>query len=88
MKNTKDPNRYPKGLNRKKVQELIDYYDHQSDADAIADAEASYRRRSTSCIEVPVKLLPAVRQPIARGAPGGVNREPRRTRRDSHARVR
>ena len=69
MKKVKDPNRYPKGLNRKKVRALIDYYDNQSDANAIAEAEASYRRRSTSWVEVPVKLLPAVRQLIARGAP-------------------
>jgi hypothetical protein len=64
----KDPNRYPKGLNRKKVQALIDYYDHQSDDEAIAEAEAAYRKRSTALIEIPVKLLPAVRALIARRA--------------------
>ena len=68
MKKTKDPNRYPKGLNRGKVEALIAYYDHQSDADAIAEAEAAYRKRSAALIEVPVKLLPAVRKLIARRA--------------------
>jgi hypothetical protein len=65
MKSIKDPNRYPKGLDRRKVRAIIEYYDHQSDASAIAEAEAAYRRRSTSLMEVPVKLVPAVREMIA-----------------------
>jgi hypothetical protein len=68
MKKTKDPNRYPKRLNRRKVEALIAHYDHQSDEDAIAEAEAAYRKRSASLVEVPVKLLPAVRKLIARRA--------------------
>lgn len=68
MKSTKDPNRYPKGLTRKKVQALIDYYDRQTDAQAIAEAEAAYRKRTTALLEVPVRLLPAVRALIARRA--------------------
>ena len=50
------------------MQALIDHYDHQTDADAIAEAEAAYRKRTTTLIEVPVKLLPAVRQLIDRRA--------------------
>jgi hypothetical protein len=64
----KDPNRYPKGWNRKKVQDLIAHYETQTDADAIAEAEAAYRKRSSSLIEVPVKLLPQVRRLLARSA--------------------
>ena len=55
-------------MNRKKVQALIDYYENQTDAEAIAEAEAAYRKRGTTLIEVPIKLLPAVRQLIARRA--------------------
>jgi hypothetical protein len=68
MKAAKDPNRYPKGLDRKKVQALIDYYDHQSDTEAIAEAEAAYRKRTTALVEIPIKLLPAVRALLARRA--------------------
>jgi hypothetical protein len=64
----KDPNRYPKGWNRRKVQSLIAHYDKQSDRDAIAEAEAAYRKRKTALIEVPVKLLPQVRRILARSA--------------------
>jgi len=65
MKNN-DANRYPKGLNRRKVEKIIEYYENQSDADAIAEAEAAYRKRKTTMIEVPVKLLPAVQRLIAK----------------------
>jgi hypothetical protein len=64
----KDPNRYPKGLTRKKVLALIEHYDNQSDEEAIAEAEAAYRKRQSSLIEVPIKLLPEVRKLIARRA--------------------
>ena len=68
MSNTKDPNRYPKGLNRRKVQALIEHYERQTDEEAIAEAEAAYRKRKTALVEIPVKLLPAVRQLIAKRA--------------------
>ena len=47
---------------------LINYYEHQTDTEAIAEAEAAYRKRTTALLEIPVKLLPAVRQLIARRA--------------------
>ena len=68
MKQSEDPNRYPRMLNRRKVQAMIDHYEKQSDAEAIAEAEAAYRRRTTAVVEVPVKLLPAIRELIARRA--------------------
>lgn len=64
----KDPNRYPKGWNRKKIETLIEHYESQSDDEAIAEAEAAYRKRQSSLIEVPIKLLPEVRKLIARRA--------------------
>lgn len=65
MKPAKDPNRYPRGLNRRKVQALLAHYEHQSDADAIAEAEAAYRKRRAALIEVPIQLIPAVRKLLA-----------------------
>lgn len=64
----KDPNRYPKGWNRKKVRQVAAYYDHQSDEQAIAEAEAAYRKRKSALIEVPLKLLPRLRRMLARSA--------------------
>lgn len=61
----KDPNRYPKGWNRRKVEALISHYENQNADEAIAEAEAAYRKRKTTLIEVPVKLLPQVRRLLA-----------------------
>jgi len=64
----KDPNRYPKGWNRKRMESLATHYEGQSDKAAITEAEAAYRRRTTSLVEVPVRLLPKVRRLLAEGA--------------------
>jgi hypothetical protein len=64
----KDPNKYPKGWNRKRVEEVIAHYDNQTDDEAIVEAEAAYRKRKSVLVEVPLKLLPQVRRVLARGA--------------------
>jgi hypothetical protein len=61
-----DPNRYPPGLNARKVKALIEHYEKQSDEEAIAEADAAYERRTTSMIEVPNVLLPKIRRLISR----------------------
>jgi hypothetical protein len=63
-----DPNRYPKGLNRKKVQDLINFYENQSDEAAIAEAEAAYREPKTTMMQVPNELVRQVQRLIARRA--------------------
>ena len=64
----KDPNRYPIGWNRKKVREVLDYYETQSEDEAIAEADAAYQRHTSTLVEVPIKLLPQVRRILARSA--------------------
>jgi hypothetical protein len=64
----KDPNQYPKGWNRKRVREVIAYYDRQTDQEAIAEAEAAYRARKSAWVQVPLKLLPQVRRILRRSA--------------------
>ena len=63
-----DPNHYPNGWNRKRVQALADYYDNQSDAEAIAEFEAAFEDKETAMIQVPLKLVPAVRKLLAKRA--------------------
>jgi hypothetical protein len=57
-----DSNRYPNRLNRKKVQDLINYYENQTDDEAIAEAEAAYRDNATTMMQIPNKLVPKVRK--------------------------
>lgn len=63
-----DPSPYPKGWNRKRVETLVDYYDNQSDEEAIAEAEAAYKDRHSAMIQIPIRLVPRVRKLLARRA--------------------
>ena len=64
----KDPNRYPKGWDRKKVADVIRHYESQSDDAAIAEAEAAYDSTETTMMAVPVSLVPAVQKLIDKRA--------------------
>jgi hypothetical protein len=66
----RDPNRYPKGWNRKRVQKLAAHYENQTDAQAAAEDEAAYRNAKITMMEVPVELLPAVQRLISRKRAG------------------
>lgn len=63
---SKDPNRYPKGWTREKVLDVLHYYENQSEEEAIAEAEAAYRKRKSALVEIPNKLLPQVRRLLAK----------------------
>lgn len=65
-KATKDPNRYPKGWNRRKVEEVIRYYENQTDDEAIAEAEAAYSSNRITMMAVPVELVSKVQKLISR----------------------
>ena len=67
-KSLRDPNRYPKGLDRAKVQELVEHYESQTDDEAIAEAEAAYHNPASTMMEVPVSLVPKVQKLIAKRA--------------------
>ena len=64
----RDPSPYPKGWNRKRVQAVIDYYENQTDDEAIAEAEAAYHKHNVAMMEVPLELVPVVRRLLAKKA--------------------
>jgi hypothetical protein len=63
-----DPNRYPKGWDRKRVQALAAYYDNQSDQDAIAEFNAAFDDERSAMIQVPLELVPKVQKLLAKRA--------------------
>lgn len=67
-KHTRGP--FPTGAERKRLQALANYYDNQSDDDAIAEAKAAYENTKLTMMEVPVELVPAVEKLIARKRAG------------------
>ena len=56
-----DPNIYPPGWDREKVQRVIDFYENQTDEDYDPDSESS----GVTMMAIPNELLPAVRALIA-----------------------
>ena len=64
----KDPNRYPKGWDREKVQRVLEHYENQSDDEAVAEDEAAWRNGAFAMIQVPIELVPKVRKLLARRA--------------------
>lgn len=62
----RDPNKYPKGWNRKRVETVIAHYDAQSNEAAIAEADAAWENSRTTLMRVPIELADDVRKFIAR----------------------
>ena len=55
--------KYPRGWNEARVRRVLEYYESQSDEEAAAEIEAAVE---STTMEVPVALVPAVRQLIAK----------------------
>lgn len=62
----KKKNEFPPGWNEKRVQSVIAYYDQQTEDEAVAEAEEALQNESSVLIEVPIELVPAVRELIAK----------------------
>ena len=63
---TKTKNQYPPGWNAKRVHGVIDSYDNQSDDEAAAEIEAGFNTATHTVVIVPKKLVPAIKQLIAK----------------------
>ena len=62
---------YPRGWNEARVRRVLDYYDSQSDDEAAAEIDAACE---STTMEVPVALVPTVRQLIAQRKSGCISR--------------
>lgn len=55
---------FPPGWDEKRVKALADYYDNQSDDEAIAEAEEAFELEGQTVVVVPVEIMPAIRDLI------------------------
>ena len=62
----KTKNEFPPGWNEERVQSVIAYYDQQTENEAVAEAEEALQNESRVLIEVPIELVPVVRELIAK----------------------
>ena len=57
---------FPPGWDEARVRRLLEHYEAQSDEAAVAEAEAAFEATTCTAMEVPVDLVPAVRELIAK----------------------
>jgi len=60
--------RFPKGWDEARVKSVLAHYEDQIEDEALAEDEAAWEDRSATFIEVPTKLLPRVRELLAKSA--------------------
>jgi hypothetical protein len=61
---------YPAGWDEDRVRRVLEHYETQSDEEAVAEDEAAYEATTHTAMEVPVELVPAVRELIAKRRAG------------------
>jgi len=59
------PSRYPKDWDEARVKRVLEHYESQTQEEAVAEAEAAYESTTHTAMEVPVDLVPKVRELIA-----------------------
>lgn len=62
--------KFPPGWDEARVRRVLEHYERQSDDQAVAEDEATYESITHTAMEVPVDLVPTVRELIAKRRAG------------------
>ena len=63
----KAENRFPPGWDEERVRDVLEYYESQTEEEAVAEDEAAYHDNPHyTMMEIPRELVPAVRELIAK----------------------
>ena len=62
--------KYPAGWDEALVNRVLAHYEQQSDDEAVAEDEAAYESTTHTAMDVPVELVPAVRELLAKRRTG------------------
>ena len=63
-------NRFPPGWDEERVRKVLAHYGSQTDEEAVAEDEAAYESTTHTSMEVPVELVPEVRELLAKRRAG------------------
>ena len=58
--------RFPPGWDEQRVRRVLGHYEQQSDEEAVAEDEAAFESTTHTAMEIPVELVPEVRQLLAK----------------------
>lgn len=56
----------PRGWTEKKIREVLEHYENQTEAEQVAEHEAAYKSADQTMMGVPFEFVPEVRKLIAR----------------------
>jgi hypothetical protein len=59
-------NRFPPGWDEVRVRRVLEHYEQQAEAEAVAEDEALFDDQSRTVMEVPRKLVPVIRELITK----------------------
>jgi len=62
--------RFPPGWDEARVKRVLEHYEAQTPEEAVAEDEAAYESTTHTAMEVPVDLVPTVRELIAKRRAG------------------
>lgn len=57
--------RFPRGWDEERVRRVLEHYESQTDEEAVAEDEAAFEATTHTAVEIPVELLPVVRELLA-----------------------
>ena len=60
----------PPGWDEERVKRVLAHYEQQTDDEAVAEDEAAYESTTFTAMEVPIDLVPAVRELLAKRRTG------------------
>jgi len=60
---------FPAGWDEKRVRRVLSHYEKQTDEQAVAEDESAFKSMRRAVIEVPVELIPVIREIIAQYNP-------------------
>jgi hypothetical protein len=58
--------KFPPGWDEARVRKVLQHYEQQTEAEAIAEDEAAFEDPTQTTMEIPRELVPAVRELIAK----------------------
>ncbi len=61
--------KFPKGWDEERAHKVLAHYEKQTEEEALAEDEAAYEDITQTTIDIPVELVPAVRELIAKHRP-------------------
>lgn len=57
---------FPPGWDETRVKKVLEHYEAQTEEEAVAEDEAAFEKPLHTTMEVPIELVPAVRELIAK----------------------